>query len=108
MNHLDGAYTNSTCAMDFSLDDVRRGMAKMRALQQKHLRKSAEMVEQVTCHVCGRKPTVTNNGFGETVVICRHIWEALKEQCQSVESVHPLSPLEGVRFEVFEDGPARW
>ena len=102
--------TGFTC--DELLETMRLARAKFDALEKEHLRRSAEMVEQTTCGVCGRKPTVTQDGYGETIVVCPHIWEALWKHVKPAEphrspSLYP-GPLGGVRFEVFDDGPARW
>jgi hypothetical protein len=84
------------------LETMRLAVAKMDVIRKQQLQRSAELVEQTTCGVCGRKPTVIEDRYGgETIVVCPHIWEALQKYAKPAELI-------GVRFEVFDDGPARW
>lgn len=100
--------TNASCTTEFSMKEARHAMEKMNTLQKKALRQSAEMVAQTTCSVCRRKPTVTRGGWGETVVVCRHIWDQLQTLPKATTPVDPIATLAGLRIEVFDDGPARW
>jgi len=100
--------SSTDITFDQLLESVRVATAKFDAIEKAHLRRSAELVEQTTCGVCGRKPTVTQDGYGETIVVCPHIYEAIKQH--SVPADPRLSPslLTGIRIEVFDDGPKRW
>lgn len=103
------AYTNSEFPpVSELLQNMLEVRVKFDAIKKQELRDSSDMVQQTTCSVCGRKPTVTNDGSGETIVVCPHILEALKKRCVSAEPSRLPSPLGGVRIEVFDDGPARW
>ncbi len=111
-------YTNYTAATSVLtvgevLEIARRFIAETDAFRKKQLRYSAELVEHTTCNVCGRKPTVTVNGYGgETIVVCPHLWEAVRNHATLAKpdclSSQPSLPFAAVRFEVFDDGPARW
>jgi hypothetical protein len=106
-------FTNATASnlstTGFSMEKFQELVEKFDALREKHLRQSAEMVEETTCPVCGRKPTVTQGPFGETVVVCPHIWCELKTRIpRATTPLDASAMLRGLRFEVFDDGPARW
>lgn len=88
-------------------DEVRAAMAEMDAIREKGVRNLATLVEELTCSKCGRKPTITNNGSGDTIVVCRHTWDVLQTLPKCVDS-HPVSPISGLRVAVFDDGPFRW
>lgn len=93
---------------NFSMDDMRRACAKMEALRKKSLQGLAELAE-MKCEVCGRKVTVTNAGHGDTLEVCRHIWEVLQRLPRAtVSQPFSLSTLGGLRIQLFDDGPARW
>ena len=105
------ATTNATPAASFSLDDMLRAAADFAALCKAHrkqdLRRSAEIAE-MKCNVCGRKATVTGSFPQGTVVVCRHMWDGLQRLPRAVGPVRSPSLLGGVRFELFDDGPARF
>ncbi len=104
---------NANSASMMTLDDFRRVAAQFEAIRQASLRRSAEMVERMTCEVCGRKPTVTHE-WGETIIVCIHVWNALHRLPKAKPPINGLptlglsSPLDGIRIELFDDGPARW
>lgn len=113
MNDDMNTTTNSSSSSRVSLDDMRLAMVKFKALEKENLRRSAQMIERMKCDVCGRKPTVIRDGSGETVVVCRHTWEALQRflkvtRSLALESLCLPSLLSGLEIELFDDGPVRW
>ena len=104
------SYTNTFSESSLTADDLiasfRECEAKMDEIHRRHLRTASELVEETICWVCGRKPTVIKRGFVETVVVCQHIYDALKEHCGTKQSLR--SPLNSIQIEVFDDGPRRF
>ncbi len=88
------------------MESILAAATKMRAIQESSLRSAAKLAE-MQCQVCGRKAIVRNAGFGETVVVCLHIWGEI-QRLRKVDSTSERSPLEGIQIEMFNDGPARW
>lgn len=101
----------STATMP-TMEEFRQIAAKFEAIRRESLRRSVKLVEQA-CGICGRKPIVTDEG-GHAVVVCIHFWDALHRLPKAKPPVnHPTglalhSPLNGVRIELYDDGPARW
>jgi YD repeat-containing protein len=100
-------YTNATAtttAVDW--DSLRKIIAEFRVKQQEELRDWSRIIEQTTCNICGRKPTLTN---GNTLVVCPHLYEAVKRKSELQHSELPaINPLLGISIVVFDDGPVRW
>ena len=96
---------STTTTLDW--DSLRRIMAEFKARQQEELRGWSRVIEQTTCSVCGRKPTLVN---GNTLVVCPHLYKGIKnnsELCDKSDTPG-LSPLSGISIVMFDDGPIRW
>jgi hypothetical protein len=103
--------TNSFSTGDFSYEDFQQAVRESEAIRQEILRSSSRMVEDTVCPICKRKPTVCNEGFGDTIVLCPHLMYLLKLLAKQGEAGNILSTFGDpftVRFEVFDDGPRRW
>jgi hypothetical protein len=101
------AVSSSSTAVP-SWDDLKRLGAEMKKALQRDLRRSAEMVEEMTCSVCRRKPTVCRDGGGEVIHVCPHTWEALQRLPKAAVDDRLPASLTGLRIQVFDDGPSRW
>lgn len=86
---------------------------KMEAVDRECLRNLSEWCEATTCHVCGRKPTITKRRLGaQSIVACEHLVSAIKSKFRAVPSPVPQAPfgvpLGGIWLDVFDDGPRRF
>ena len=91
--------------------EIQKACAALQKLRQENLRFLGSLAENAICSVCGRRAIVTNEGFGDTIVVCPHVMAAIREKCKPM----PWTPsfflgpsLYGLRIEEFDDGPVRW
>jgi len=107
---------SSTTANVPTIEQLQAIMAEFREKEREQLRRESQMIEDMECPVCKRKPTVTGSGFGKTYVVCPHLWDSIKKNVTPAEPMSrtpdgfPPIGFEpyGVRIEVLDDGPRRW
>lgn len=95
--------TTKTYSTDMSMDGLYLAMGKMETLYAEHLQRSIEMnarIEEMTCSVCGRKPTFIRNGCTEVLAVCWHTWEALQRLPKTTGTIPPDAMLRALRIKV--------
>ena len=113
-NHITAA--NCTTANAPSLSELLAIAEEFKRKDREILRGESQMIEQMECPTCHRKPTVRNGPFGKTYVVCEHTLAALKKHCKQADppawTPNGMTPLGwspyGVTIEVYDDGPRRW
>lgn len=99
------------------LRSFREAKAKMDGITRDMNRSLGELAE-LECPTCHRKVTAVNNGFGDTLVVCPHIYEELKRRIPPADPVSGagcsvmVQPwahnLAGLAIEVAPEEPRRW
>ena len=97
---------NSTTA-DVTFAAIKEAMGKGLEIRQRMLREMGKVAE-TECPVCRRKVTCRSGPFGDTLVVCLHIYADLKRQCKPVEGGDPIAPLHGLAIEIEPLEPRRW
>ena len=112
----DHGYTNatntSTTSQAIDVESLARIVRKFDRIRQKQLRRAAQLSEDMVCQKCGRRPIWKNSGFGDTMIVCRHIWDVIRARCEHVPKLPGVQFGIPVKFGgiaiVLDDGPALW
>lgn len=90
---------------EVTLESIREAVRNGEALRRDLLRSLSSLTE-VECSDCHRKPTVTASPWGDTLVVCPCMYEAIRRNCKPADPVSYngafLDRLFGVRLEVWD------
>ena len=114
-------FTNSNNSSDDipDLEQMKRITREFNEQRRQSLRSIAEFCER-SCQFCCRRPILRKTCWGDTLVLCRHYYDAIKKHVPHSKSESELledgplpflghaNRLNGFHIEVFDDGPLRW
>ncbi len=96
--------TASSGGQDDWLEQFEQAAAELDK-QRHNLLRELSHVTEMACGVCGRRPTVRNDGFGDTLVACGHTLAAIEKQAKQ-DPLAPFDPLCCMRLELDDGEPA--
>ena len=92
-------YTNGTTfsAGDFTADKIYAAMQEAER-EMDEFRQQQKVLPQARCGECGMEAKVIGKGLGDTLIVCDHMMEAIRERYGSSRRSCPLDQLYGMKI----------